>query len=144
MSYSIDKNGMNYKRHFWLYAKGWYARNTENVLEDMASLCEHYSGYRSGWDGLMLFQHLAVEEMLKGSDTSPDVAVNEFIKTLSPHPRYNLDFKTWRDRIVYACCTALGHVSVDKIEGDLGEPDYKILPPCITTIKRLTEEENKK
>lgn len=113
----MRQNGkeINPYTHFYLYARGWYARS-ERLLDDLKTIAGHFSGihprYISKSDILNHMTHLAFVEINR-----------------SGNPEYNfsnLVIQASNENALQACLSMLRYVEVSGL--NLGEPDYSILP----------------
>lgn len=134
---------MNSYRHFYLYAKHWYKR--QDVVEDLKLLIKN----RSGCDPKDLnigdiYQNLngLVWQAISRSG-NPEHFFNEFIMdTTFPENRWKYTGEPHESHEIVILKKFLSILSLTKksdIDGELGEPDPKILPLSEESIKRLKE-----
>jgi len=123
-------NKLNSKRHFWLYAKGWYEEN--NIVEDLRKLISDYSYYEDA-NKSMIADFLAdiVQEDIIVKN-KPAYCFSKFLENLHPDQRlylgYRCEEKEWDYHIavIYNCLSFMRFQDKDTT-GDLGKPDENIL-----------------
>jgi len=133
------------KRHWYLYAKYHYKET--NIVEDLKKIQSDYCGIepehiRIG-DLCSVAQHLAWKYI-----KTNDHLFDQFMEQIDP------DRDKWftgksdpaphHERVLNACMFVLRYLNVDKIEGELGEADPKILPFSDDKVANLREKREAK
>jgi len=121
-------NNLNEYRHFFLYAKGWYAKG--NVLEDLGKICNHYLEHdlHSGTNRIRILTEAT--KTIKTEFTIDKV----LSKVLDESFQFNYPFDFGQHElsatqvVIRTTLMILGKCTIDEIEGSLGTPDYSILP----------------
>ena len=133
---------MNSYRHFYLYAKHWYKRT--DVVEDLKLLIQN----RSLVDPI----HLSVRDVI---DNLEGLAWNYITKSGNP-PHFFREFvfdmfpdNRWKHggdkedsqeiTLIKKILSMMSIESVKNIDGNLGEPDPKILPLSEGALDRIRE-----
>jgi len=125
---------MNDKRHFHLYARGWY-KKSDNVLEDLKKIYDHYMGHDLGKDHDVMGYLLHLVAPYVDSER----LFVEFINDMHPSNAWIIGcereglFEPTKEpydlRVVRKCLSFLKFVPLEKIDIELGEPDSSILEP---------------
>lgn len=120
---------LNPFRHFFLYAKGHYAKGV--VIEDLGKICTAY---------LQHDLHVASDRMrilLHATDTiKKKMSIDKVLsEVLEASFQFNEPFDFGKHEIsgthavIVAALQIMRHCTVDEIEGSLGSADFAILPP---------------
>jgi len=126
------KDKMNSYRHFYLYAKHWYKRT--DVIEDLKVLIKERSGIpieyirkRDIIDNLIDLAWLSITR-----SGNPAISFREFVVNIAfPNDwwKFNCNKDVPIEVItINKCLSIMSITEVSKIDGELGEPDYNILP----------------
>jgi hypothetical protein len=122
---------LNNKRHFYLYAKGWYKKG--DFIEDLKVICGNYSGCDP--------EHISIDDIfiVLSKEIFPlikqDWNLRELLAGIDPYA-YGFNRKNTEDywiRVLRKFISILDNTPVlDKIKGKkiifLGEPDPDVLP----------------
>lgn len=136
---------LNNHRHFYLYAKGHYKKT--NTLMDLKAI----QGEWGLMDPECLMKRDVVHLLLdiaRPHIIKSDMSFRDFVKHVDPaylwsFPMFvkevgeNYDYQM---ALIHTCLSFLALARVDEIEGELGEPDERILPFSEARLKRLEEE----
>lgn len=120
------KNNLNTYRHWYLYFKGWYKKT--NIIEDLKKI-------QSNWSGIDE-RHISKYDVLSvvTSILYPHLSKDKFFKFIDDSLKENTRFvggsvnSCHIERMIYSAKSILSKVDKDSIDGDLGYPDFSILP----------------
>lgn len=121
-------NNLNPFRHFFLYAKGHY--KTGVVIEDLGKICTAYLEHDLHNEDDRIRILTRATKTIKKEFSIEDV----LCEVLNCSREYNVPFDFHRhdvsakDSVINATLMMLRHLTVDEIEGSLGEADFSILP----------------
>lgn len=128
---------MNSHRHFFLYAKGHY--KTGDLFEDLGKICDDYLGHNLHNNGDRIEILIGSLKFVKKAYTLEKIMSEVFSQT----HQWNAPFDFGKHEVsgtnvvVLATLNIMRHLTIHEIEGELGEPDYNILPKpgLVSTIK---------
>ncbi len=119
---------MNSYRHFFLYAKGHYKQG--DFIEDLGKLCTDYMGHDLHKPNDRIRILINTLDTLKKSISASAL----FNRVVDNGYEYNIPFDfgmkpvSLEKAIIKSVLDILAHSKVDEIEGELGDPDFSILP----------------
>lgn len=123
---------MDNRRHFVLYAKGWYRKTDRN--EDLKQILSDYTGI----DVKFLHKDNLISILLELAFEFPSVRIKatDFIIGLAPCQRWKylsnpLDKCDFEDALIGECLSYLmltTREECDTVLGGLGSPDENVLP----------------
>lgn len=123
---------MNSYRHFYLYAKHWYKRT--DIVEDLKILIQN----RSGIDAIHLNTNDILENLIDlvwlsiSRSGNPSHFFSEFVfDTAMPQEWWKFYGKEKDSQeliTIKKCLSVMSLTNVSDIDGELGEPDFTILP----------------
>lgn len=121
-------NNLNPYRHFFLYAKGHY--KTGVVIEDLGKICTAYLEHDLHTENDRIRILFRATKTIKKSFSVENV----LCEVLNCSREYNVPFDfrqhdvSAKNSVINATLMMLRHLTVDEIEGSLGEADFNILP----------------
>lgn len=119
---------LNPYRHFFLYAKGHY--ETGVVIEDLGKICTNYLQHDLHSEDDRIRILISATKTIKKKFSIEDV----LCEVLNCSREYNVPFDfrqhdvSAKNSVINATLMMLRHLTVDEIEGSLGEADFNILP----------------
>lgn len=142
----MSETKFNVNRHVWLYAKHHYKRSgdtVEAILSDLrALLSDTYliSGMTDG-DIFSILRHMLTDHWEYVNNKHIPY---QWMERVDPEGHDALVFpnhygKTYRERFLNVTLSDFANTSVDKIDGELGEPDPSLLPFSDLLIKHMKE-----
>lgn len=120
-------NNLNQYRHWYLYCKGWYKKT--DIIEDLKVIQSHWCGIEK--------VHLTEYDILSVMMTIVHKHIhskNDFFRFIDNSLKGNVRFVGGSEnddqirRMILSAKSIIGMAKKEDIDGELGEPDFNILP----------------